>query len=92
MPFPDFIHQGSHFPIPNAAIVTTLPYRSLDRFKDIVTNVHSPAGNTARGSADLVGLRSVEGQQGFTERNQHAQRPWGTNQHVIDLLCGNRDL
>lgn len=39
-----------------------------------------------------LALRSVEGQEGATERNQHAQRPWGTNQHFTDLLCGNRDL
>lgn len=45
----------SHFPIPNAATVTTLPHRSLDGFKEVVTNVHSPVGNTARRSADLAG-------------------------------------
>lgn len=40
----------------------------------------------------LLALRSVEGQEGSTDWNQHVQRPWGTNQHFTDLLCGNRDL
>lgn len=44
----------------------------------------------------LLALRSVEGQVGFTERNHHEQRPWGTNQHPVhrhvrDLLCGDSD-